>query len=78
MHILDNTKITIEYNQCYTDVKEENDTYREGTDWQYALPQVHTCVNIMKIPPTAYNGNMELFDEKVAKAMELTSAFDME
>jgi HECT-domain (ubiquitin-transferase) len=47
------------------------------TQDQY-VPIIHTCVNLIKLPATAYDGDMKVFEEKLRIAMKLAGGtFDM-
>jgi hypothetical protein len=44
-----------------------------------SLPTLHTCDNLMKIPALAYDGDMEVFQEKLAITMRHSGErFDMQ
>jgi hypothetical protein len=57
-------KILIEFN--YTEMLDDH------------LPVVHTCVKTMKLPASAYDSNIETFQQKLSQAMEFSKgSFDM-
>jgi hypothetical protein len=57
-------KIVVEFNSSETQA--------------HHLPVVHTCVNLLKIPAMAYDGDMEIFEEKLKITMKHAGGiFDM-
>jgi hypothetical protein len=57
----DGFRTTIEFNARDDKGKKWNDTY---------LPYFHICPNIMVIPPNAYDGNMQMFAERLETIFE--------
>lgn len=69
-------KITIEFNQSGFAREDGGDEPSEQLDDM--LPKVHTCTKELLIPASAYDGNMEKFEEKLTQAFEYTGRnFDM-
>ena len=58
-------KIKVEFNFA------SNEIHAEG------LPVAHTCDKLMKLPGTAYDGDIEKFEAKLAISMEQFSSFSM-